>query len=272
MNSTELEKDSAPAFIQYLEQENIEYVIFDLDGTLLKTDDYFHDLLTRLGLEISIYMEDISPHYFLCDEIARQLEIGTYDIYYENNRIPILIDEQYTRALLRYFEYLGIGEITDQMENMIKEYAHECYSHSPKGYEGVVEILKAIKDSGKGILFHSHAQEDWTGIKAKYLSKLAQSDEIGYLATPITIKKDTRSWRVAVNMTERKPENVMVVGDNFQADILPAIQVGCKNVVWINRLDKNFPEGYELPKGVNLHIIEDISELMDIGAAIVVSI
>jgi FMN phosphatase YigB (HAD superfamily) len=264
MKRPAIEKDSAPPFIKYLEQENIESVLFDLDGTLLKTDEHFHTLLNRLGLDISAHLDSIDPHYFLCDEIARQLESQTYEIYYDNNRQPVLIDEQYTQALVRYFEYIGQEQLTDQMKEIIKEYTHECYSNSPKEYDGVDKLLTCIISSKRGVLLHSHAQKDWTSIKANYLSKLVNLDEIDYLATPITEKKDLESWKEAIGMTESKPENLMVVGDNFRADILPALQAGCKNVVWINRLRKSLPKGYELPKDVNLNIIEDISEVVNI--------
>jgi FMN phosphatase YigB (HAD superfamily) len=256
-----IEKNSALPFIELLDEEEIEDVIFDLDGTLLKTDEHFSELVYGLGIEIASNLDIISPNYFLCDEISRGLENQTYEIYYENNRKPTLIDQQYEHALLRYFEYLGVEEVTDDMREIIRDYAQECYSNSPEVYEGVVEILKVIKDSGRGIFFHSHAQVSWTGIKAEYLSKSVGLDNIGYLATPIDQKKDLESWLKAIAMTKSKPEHILTVGDNFQADVLPSIQAGCKNVVWINRLDKKFPKDFQLPKGVNLYVIEDISQL-----------
>jgi FMN phosphatase YigB (HAD superfamily) len=261
MKDPVLKEDSAPSLVEYLDNEDIEYVIFDLDGTLLKTDEHFHDLLTRLGLEISTCMEDISPNYFLCDEIARQLENQKSEIYYSNNRQPTLIDELYPQALTKYFEYLGVGEITEQMQEVIRDYAHECYSKSPKEYDFVVEILREIISSGRGVLFHSHAQDSWTKIKAEYLSKLSGLENIDYLATPMERKKDIVSWLEAIVMTKSKPERILTVGDNFQADILPSIQAGCKNVVWINRLGRKLPKDFQLPEDANLYIVEDISEL-----------
>lgn len=266
MKRPAIEKVSAPPLLEYLKQEKIEYVIFDLDGTLLKTGEHFDDLLNRLGIDISAHLESINPHYFLCDEIARQLENQVAELYYENNRHPVLIDELYTQALVRYFEYIGQEQVTDQMKEIIKEYAHECYSNSPKEYEGVVELLTTIISSGRGVLFHSHAQDDWTGIKANYLSRLVKLGKIDYLATPITKKKDLESWEKAISMTGKKAENVMVIGDNFEADILPAIQAGCKNVVWVNRKRKCLLEEFGLVKGVNLSIVEDIFEVVNINA------
>jgi FMN phosphatase YigB (HAD superfamily) len=261
MNQIEKDKTSAPPFIELLDEEEIEEVIFDLDGTLLKTDEHFDELKERLGIELSAHFESISPHYFLCDEITRQIAKQMTELYYENNRHPVLLDELYMQALVRYFEYIGQEQLTDQMKEIIKDYAQECYSNSPEACEGVVEILKVIEDSGRGILFHSHAQDSWTGIKAEYLFKSAELGNIGYLATPIDQKKDLKSWLKAIAMTKSKPEHILTVGDNFQADVLPSIQAGCKNVVWINRLDKKFPKDFQLPKGVNLYVIEDISQL-----------
>ena len=55
MDSTELEKDSAPPLIELLEQRGIETVAFDIDNTVLDTDLLFHKTLYSLGLDIPAY-------------------------------------------------------------------------------------------------------------------------------------------------------------------------------------------------------------------------
>jgi len=87
-------------------------------------------------------------------------------------------------------------------------------------------------------------------------------EEIPYLATDISLKKDYVSWQKAVKMIDTRMQNTLVVGDNFYADILPAIQAGCKNLIWIDRGDIGYPKDYVIPFDVEVTIVNDLSELL----------
>lgn len=265
MDSTELEKDSAPPLIELLEQRGIETVAFDIDNTVLDTDLLFHQTLYSLGLEIPAYFPFKVP-LSSYEELSRVLENETYRIYYKNKRSPILIAEQYKEALQLYLTEQGFGELTSDMEDIILLYQQRHYSTSPEAYSNTKEILQLILDSGFKIGFNSHAQQDWTEMKISYISKLLDNfSELPFIAVPIEDQKDPESWATLYEMTGTKAENVLTVGDNFDSDIQSAMNAGCRNLVWIDKRGGEIPKDFLLGEGVHLYIIKNIAELKDIG-------
>ncbi len=264
MNQIEFEKNSAP-LLEYLQQRNIQAVAFDIDNTILNTREQFHKTLYALGLEIpGEFPVEISPCYW--EEISRQIENEVYAVYYRNKREPVLIGKQYEIALTNYLNELNLGDITDGMRERIISYQEEHYKTSPKAYSATKEILELILSSGREVVFNSHAQEDWTEIKIQYIASLIDGvDTFPYIAVPITASKDAKSWSEAYSKVNTRPENTLTVGDNFNADIIPAIQAGCKSVVWINVGGYELPKDFILPEDVHLLVIENIEELKDLN-------
>jgi FMN phosphatase YigB (HAD superfamily) len=262
MNQIEFEH-SAP-LLEYLQQREIKTVAFDIDNTVLDTGGQFHETLYALGLEISQELPvQIAPHYY--EEISRQLEAEVYAVYYKNKRKPVLIGRQYEQALEVYLRDLSMGDITEQMRQRINFYEQRHYTSSPKVYSSTKEILELILSSGREIVFNSHAQDDWTQIKIQYIASLIeQRDTFPYVAVPIDENKDTESWLEAYSKVETEPQHTLTAGDNFNADIIPAIAAGCKAVVWINARGYELPENFILPEDVDLFIIENISKLREL--------
>lgn len=263
MNQIEFEKDSAP-LLEYLQQRNIQAVAFDIDNTVLDTREQFHETLYALGLEISQeFPIEIAPCHY--EEISRQIENEVYSVYYRNKRKPVLIGKQYEIALANYLNELNLGDITDGMRERIMFYQEKHYEKSPKAYSSTKEILELILSSGREVVFNSHAQDDWTQIKIQYIASLIDGvDTFPYVAVPITDDKSSESWLEAYSKVEAKPENALTVGDNFYADIVPAIEAGCRSVAWINVGGHELPEDFILPEYVHLFIIEDVSELREL--------
>jgi len=263
MNQIEFEKNSAP-LLEYLQLRNIDAVAFDIDSTVLDTGGQFHETLYVLGLEISQELPvEIAPHYY--EEISRQIENEVYAVYYKNKRKPVLIGKQYEEGLDNYLKELNLGNITDRMRKRIMFYQQKHYEKSPKAYSSTKEILELILSSGREIVFNSHAQDDWTKKKIQYIASLIDGiDTFPYVAVPINENKDTESWLHAYSKVDSEPENVLTVGDNFNADIIPAIEAGCKTVVWINPRRSEIPEDFILPEDIHLFIIENIEELKNL--------
>jgi len=263
MNQIEFEKNSAP-LLEYLQRRNIDAVAFDIDNTVLDTQGQFHETLYALGLEISQELPaDIVPYTY--EEISRQLENEVYAVYYKNKRKPVMIGTQFEQVLVGYLKHFSLGSVTEKMRERIKFYEQRHYTNPPKIYSSTTEILELVLSSGRKVVFNSHAQDDWTQIKIQYIaSQIDQVDTFPYVSVPITEDKNTESWLQAYSKVDTKPENTLTVGDNFVADIIPAIEAGCKSVVWINAREYELPEDFILPEDIHLSIIEDISKLRDL--------
>jgi FMN phosphatase YigB (HAD superfamily) len=177
-----------------------------------------------------------------------------------------MIGTQFEQALAEYLEYLSLGDLTERMRERINFYEQRHYTSSPKVYSSTKEILELILSSGREIVFNSHAQDDWTQIKIQYIASLIeQRDTFPYVAVPIDENKDTESWLEAYSKVETEPQHTLTVGDNFNADIIPAIEAGCNSVVWINPREYELPEDFILPEEVDLFIIENIEDLRNLS-------
>lgn len=265
MDSTEFEKDSAPSLIEFLEENDIKAVAFDIDNTVLDTNLLFHETLYELGIEIALALPfEVSPPCY--EEITRQLESAVYDVYYRDKKKPKLIGEQMREALSCFLKELQIKEVTPMMDEIIDWYEERHYSLSPIPFKDVGQLLELIHNSKRNIVFNSHAQEDWTEQKVTVLSNLFDnSPTFQYLAVPIEEEKDPDSWKTAYEMVKTNPENVLTVGDNFNSDIQSAMNAGCKHLVWIDRRGEKIPEDFVLKEDAHLYIIKNITELKDIA-------
>ncbi len=200
------------------------------------------------------------------EEISRQLENEVYAVYYKNRRKPVMIGTQFEQVLVDYLKHLSLGSVTEKMKERIKFYEQRHYTNPPKVYFFTPEILELILSSGRKVVFNSHAQDDWTQIKIQYIaSQINQVDTFPYVSVPITEDKNAESWLQAYSKVDTKPENTLTVGDNFTADIIPAIEAGCKSVVWISPREYELPEDFILPEDIDLFIVENIEQLRDLN-------
>lgn len=108
---------------------------------------------------------------------------------------------------------------------------------------------------------HSHAQDEWTRIKANVISKEVGED-IPYFSTDILLKKDKDSWMKSCEIIDIPIENVLIIGDNLHADILPPIEAGCKHLVWINRHNTKIPEQTPISDNVELITVNRLEEII----------
>jgi FMN phosphatase YigB (HAD superfamily) len=58
----------------------------------------------------------------------------------------------------------------------------------------------------------------------------------------------------------------MVVGDNFGSDILPPIEVGCKNAVYLKRYSKSIAKNYKFDESVQIIEIKQIGDILNISS------
>lgn len=241
---------------KYLDKRNIRAIVFDIDNTLLRTSDYYCKQTNSLSKKLSPQLDkDKSP-----EEISKLMtELLRKSYLKRKNRQPILINDWYLGGLNEYFN----ESIPKNIEAEVREFFKDFYNVVPTPYKKVPDMLKTIIKINRNVVLHSHAQEDWTAMKANFLSELIGYD-IPYLATPIEEEKDEKSWLKAFNIVNTAPINTLVVGDNLNSDILPAIKAGSRNTVLINNHNEVLPEDIVNDPEVNILTITDISELLDI--------
>ncbi len=249
--NTELEKDSAPKLEDILEK--VDAVALDVDNTLLQTKVYYDSAVELVGLQIAEFVKSNESAITISKRYSEVLR----DIFVQSNFKPILIQELCVLAYKECFK----KEATPFIKNMINDVLLDFYTESPVPYDSTKRFLDTVISKGKKKILHSHGQEDITRVKVNMINSLVGED-IPYLATDISLKKDYVSWLKAVAMIGSRMRNTLVVGDNFYADILPAIQAGCKKLIWIDRGDIGYPEDYQIPFDVEVIVVNDLCELL----------
>ena len=127
--------------------------------------------------------------------------------------------------------------------------------------EGSDSFLRLIYRIGLPFVFNSNAQYGWTKTKIDVFEEEIGA-EIPFNAVDISKRKDAQTWIRSVDKIGKSIETTLVIGDSLVADILPAIEAGCKNLVWIKGdLEKL---SFEITDNPDIHIwcVDSIKDLL----------
>ena len=242
--------------LRFLDSRGIDTVVFDIDNTLFATTEYYKQKTFQLGVKVA---QEINPNGNL-EKISRDIETVMYEEYERSGRKPSMIGERYLSGL---GEYLG-EEVSKSISELIINFFKDFYLHSPTPFEATPRVLSVLLSADKKIALHSHVQDEWTKVKVDLLTKLI-GYKLPYLAIDINKKKDGNSWLKAFELVDSKAQKAMVVGDNFESDILPSVEIGCKNVAYVNRHGRDIPKGHDFDDSVEIIEVEDIGDILDIS-------
>lgn len=254
-----IELETTPILLDHILEDAINPihgVIFDIDNTLLSTDSQFTQWQNLCSLDI---LENFPLSSVNADEFVRRMEI-CLNIEYEERLSSI--EEVYIRAFLRYFngnEPDNIAEIMDRIRKNFEDF----YDTVPEIKDGVVDCLNHLREVGIPFGLNSLAQLLWTAKKTKYLENITSKSNIPFNAVDITQKKDSDSWKRTAEKIGIPIEEALVIGDNWNSDIMPAVLAGCKNVVWINPRELSVSDDFFLVfPDVSLCCVKSIKDLI----------
>jgi len=245
----ELENNSAPSLKDFIEKNNIQGIGFDLDSTLIDTTGYFDMALIMTGMAVAERMESTVVN----EEIAIEIRNIAREIYLENGNKPILLTELFHKAISRYRS----EEFALETDSVVSDVLSFVYINSPDLYPETEKVLRYLKSLDFPVVVHSHSQQEWMNVKMNMI-KEKTGIKLPSLATDINGEKDSQSWKDATSLLGLDISEMLIVGDSLTSDILPALEAGCKHVVWLNHLGKELPE--ELKDRV--HVITKIGDLL----------
>ena len=136
---------------------------------------------------------------------------------------------------------------------------------SPNPFESAYEIIRMLDKYNKKFVLCTHAQDDWTKVKVSLLGKEIEK-QISYLTVDINKKKGADSWKEATKLIDTDIQKTLVVGDNLEADIFPAIEAGCKYIIWMDRYEEGIPSDIYIPENMEIEIIviKDLSNIRNL--------
>jgi hypothetical protein len=252
---------------EYLDRNEIYLIALDVDNTLVDTGPYYQSHVYDIGLKIAPHIDSKKDPELISKEISELV----WRTYREDNCKPSLIFDRYTTALSIY---LG-EEPSEALQSKIASHFAQFYLKSPPMYESTPRLINSVLATQRPIVFHSHAQKEWTEIKINKILKACGLDKLGvklpFLGTPLEKDKDAESWSDAYSLANTHfginilAENILNVGDNWDADIYPAFQAGCRNFVWINSPKRkvNITDNGDWVKNVNLVESKEVGSVID---------
>ena len=195
------------------------YALFDLDDTL-------HDKTQSLkACAESIHSK------FLDDRINAAEFIEAF--VKENCIIQSKVD---------VFKILGVKfSIESEIESKILEYFDESFQNYSKRFDGVLECMEYLKNSGVKIACVTNGRDFFQRNK---ITALGLDDFFDVIVTSgeLAVKKpDPYIFNVALEKLAATAEEAVFIGDSLQADMKPAKKLGMKTV-WVSTDMNSKPE------------------------------
>jgi len=237
---------------EYLDARGIDLIAFDIDNTLLQTGKYYWDAWLNFGVEIAPLLDENKEPQEVSLEIKELILQG----YYKDGKQPKLVDQRVLSGLKDFLK----EEPSEDIKTRVKDYYKDFYIKSPEPFEYGIRLINIFDKLKRKIVLHSHAQEEWTKIKVQLLEKLTGVN-LPYKATPIANEKDGKTWLEAIEKVNSKPENTLVIGDNFESDILSAIDIECKHLIWIDLRNEGLTQDLILEDDVELIVVNSLEEI-----------
>ncbi|WP_075342578.1 YjjG family noncanonical pyrimidine nucleotidase [Tenacibaculum agarivorans] len=196
--------------------EKIEHIFFDLDHTL-----WDFDKNSELSFKQIFKEEDIRLDFTVFLKTYIPINFSYWKLYRE---------EQVTKEELRYgrlkdtFSILK-HEISDEMIHRISEHYINYLPNYNYLIDGTIELLDYLKKKYTlHIITNGFKEVQYNKLKASkimdYFNLIVTSESVGVK------KPNPKIYEFALRNVKAKAENCVMIGDNFEADILGARNIG----------------------------------------------
>lgn len=212
---------------------NIQHIFFDLDHTL-----WDFDKNSGLAFDSVFQKNEIEVELEKFLEIYSPINANYWKLYRENNVSQA--DLRYGR-LKETFDGLNITVTDTQIEQMSIDYIEHLPHHNHL-LEGTVEMLEYLQPLYKlhiitnGFKEVQYRKMESSGI-LKYFTTVTTSEDVG-------VKKPNKLiFEAALGKASAKIAESIMIGDNFEADILGAHDFGMQAILY-NYYKKEFSPDY----------------------------
>ena len=149
----------------------------------------------------------------------------------------------------------GLGEDVELGEKLGLHYI-ERSPYKTNLIEGTHEVLSSLKNAGFKMVVLTNGFEEVQHIKVsqshlgQYFEEIITSDSLGFK------KPHPQAYALALERVGAKPQDVIMIGDNFEADVLGAKEAGLGQI-YFN------PEGTKYEEEID-HEVKTLTEILDI--------
>ena len=229
---------------------NIKYVFFDLDRTLWDFEANSKATLEELFDEF---------------ELSKKLGVSDVEFIHEYKRINEIFWTDYRNGVikkeeLRYARFEAALKFFGHSDRKMASEIGELYiSRSPRKtglVDGSVEILDYLRSKYElhvitnGFEEVQHIKMKSSGLEP-YFGHVITSESAG------AKKPNPVIYRHAQSLTNAKPEESIMIGDHYEADVYGAMQAGWKAVFYepneIRKVDANYH---------HIHHLQELKEIL----------
>lgn len=231
---------------EVLRRRGVRGAFFDLDDTLIVTGKIFEKY-------IFAYSEGLSAR---CDKDARYI----FDFFIHSlrglkkvfNVNPALLMESARITAL----HVGVPYYSPELQALTASLMEVYQGHGAQPTEGTHRTLELLRKAGIDRVLVTHASEENTykklkaaGINPRDFAHIFCIDDLGM--------KGPEEWAYSLQQASHQPQEVLVVGDNWLADILPALEIG----VPIDQVIRILNDG----RDQHAQAIESVAQLNNVG-------
>ena len=228
----------------------IEGIIFDYGGTIDSRGEHWSEVIWNAYIKAQVLpvKDDFREAYVFAErELARTKHILPEHNFNDLLNIKIEIE-------LQYLASRGLFPAV-QIESKSKEIANYCYQSARDCVEEARPVLDALKRRYPLVLVSNF----YGNVEAvlKDFNLLCYFDRIIESAVVGVRKPDPRIFELGLQALGLPAKKVLVIGESYKKDILPAESLGCK-VLWLKG------RGWTPEEDAQVHpnIIRSISEVL----------
>ena len=234
----------------------IRGVILDFGGTLDTDGTHWSRVIESAYQEAGVALtnEDFREAYIYAErELARTLHILPHHNFGDMLLIKVKIELQYLSEHGLFAPVL--------IDSKAREIADICHEAVVKQTSQSAEVLKALAEKWPLVLvsnFYGNIETVLSefGIR-QYFKAIIESAKVGVR------KPDSRIFQLGIDTLGIKPEETLVIGDNYKKDIEPATHLGC-HALWL----KGQGWSEEEESQIHPHTISHLDEILTLIAGI----
>ena len=233
--------------------DNLKGVIFDYGGTIDSRGVHWSEVIWDgyCDAGVAVTKEQFRECYVFAErELAKVRHILPHHNFHDLLLIKMRIE-------LGYLAGQGLLN-ADCIEPLAEKIALYCYRAARSSVEEARPVLEALHARYPMVLvsnFYGNVESVLADFDLRrYFRDIIESAVVGVR------KPDPKIFQLGVDALGLKPEEVLVIGDSYKKDIVPAESIGC-HVAWIKG------KGWTADEDAQMHpnIIKNLREILDVA-------
>lgn len=233
--------------------DNLKGVIFDYGGTIDSRGVHWSEVIWDgyCDAGVNVTKEQFRECYVFAErELAKVRHILPHHNFHDLLLIKMRIE----------LDYLANQGLLNEalIEPLAEKIALFCYNAARSSVEEARPVLEALHSRYPMVLvsnFYGNVESVLADFDLRrYFKSIIESAVVGVR------KPDPQIFRLGVDALGLEPKDVLVIGDSYKKDIVPAESIGC-HVAWIKG------KGWTADEDAQMHpnIIKNLSEILDVA-------